>query len=129
MKLKQIDSWEEDVPKKPKSIKGIQNKINELELDLEAIIEEHNKYTLPNSNEAAKWMNSLPINSLYDSLLCDNDKYTSFFSIRNMHHRPKLRKLFEKTLDEYESLKSELQVKRIDKVLAKIKKVENKHGI
>lgn len=127
MKSKQIDDWGEEKPKKPKSIRAIKKAIKELELDLEAIIEEHKKYTFPTPSEAGNWINSLPINTLKDSISYEKGSFSSFFSIRNMHHRPALAKLFDKKIDEYEQLKSDLQVKQIDATLKKIKDIETKH--
>lgn len=108
-----------------KSIKKLQHEVEELSLDLIAIADEHDKYSLPSGLVSANWIDSLPIETLSESLNVSKGEPRSGFSLRGLVHRPKLRKLYDKTKDELESKASELTIKKIDLILKQIRKIEN----
>jgi hypothetical protein len=103
----------------------MQHEIDELALDLIAIAEEHDKYSFPLNVNQDKWINSLPIDTLYESLNVSKGEPRSGFSLRGLPHRPKLRKLYEKIKEEFELKASELIVRKIDLILKQIGKIEN----
>jgi hypothetical protein len=107
------------------NVKVLQETVEELGLDLKALAEEHDKYCLNYSTEAEaiNWFNSLPIETLSDSLNREYKKPRSKYSLHDMRHKFALRKLHEKKKEELESLKRNLNIAKIDLIISKISKI------
>lgn len=107
-------------------VKKLQRSVNELNLDLEAIQEEHDRYALDVSkDETIDWFHSLPIESLMESLNLDYKNPRTKFSLKDMKHKFALRKLHEQKKSKLEDEKIRLNVAKIDYILSKIKDIEN----
>jgi len=104
------------------SVKALQETVKELGLDLLALAEEHDKYCL-NSNtedEAWRWLHSMPIETLSDSLNNEHKRPRSKYSLHDMRNKFALRKLHEKKKGELEALQIQLNIAKIDLLLGKI---------
>jgi hypothetical protein len=107
-------------------VKKLQRSVNELNLDLEAIREEHDRYVLGASkDEAMDWFNSLPIETLCESLNREHKNPRTKFNLQDMKHKFALRRLHEQKKSKLEDEKIKLNVARIDCIIAKIQDIEN----
>lgn len=106
------------------SVKHLQDSVDDLGLDVQAIADEHDQYCLTATNEAEalNWFHSLPIESLSESLNRDHGRPRLKYSLRDMHHKFALRKLHEEKMEELERLKIRLSIAKIDAVLDMIAK-------
>jgi hypothetical protein len=107
------------------NLKQLQETVQELDLDLQAIAEEHDKYCLKTStdDEAMNWLHSLPIETLKDSLDKEHQRPRSKYSMHDIVHKSALRKLHEKKKNELESHKNKLNIARLDSLIAKIEEI------
>lgn len=109
-----------------KQVRKLQRNVNDLNLDLQAIQEEHDKYVLGGSkDEAIEWFNSLPIETLRDSLDREKKAPRTKYSLQDMRHKFALRRLHEQKKDQLEKEQSKLNLARIDHIAAQIKKIED----
>lgn len=107
--------------KNDKQIKRIQRKVNNLNLDLQAIIEEHDRYIPKASDEAiAKWFDSLPIETLKESLDREKHRPREKYSLHDMKHKFALRKLYNQKQIELEKEEQKLNLAKIEYLLDKI---------
>jgi hypothetical protein len=108
------------------SVKVLQETVEELGLDLQAIADEHDSYCLKSNTEedAIKWLHSLPIETLSDSLDKERQRPRKKYSLHDMHHKFALRKLHEKKKDELDKIKTNLNIAKIDSILSKINKIK-----
>jgi len=109
------------------SVKLLQETVEELGLDLQAIADEHDKYCLNSSteDEAITWLHSIPIETLSDSLNRERQKPRSKYSLHDMRHKFALRRLHEKKKEELEKLRIDLNIAKIDFILTQIANIEN----
>jgi hypothetical protein len=108
-----------------RQVKRLQRSVEELGLDLKAILEEHDRYRLKGTNEEIMdWFQSLPIETLRESCDREHGFPRTKYSLRDMQHNFALRKLHEKKTQEFERKQSELNVARINHVLAQIERVK-----
>ena len=118
MKLKNVNAAQQ--------VKKLQRNLKTLSLDLEAIIQEHDKYRLSGTNdEIMHWYQSLPIESLKESLERDRHIPQTKYSLHHMKHKFALRKLCLKKTEEFEKMKIELNLAKIDCALEVIRKCKN----
>lgn len=109
-----------------RQIKRLQRSVNELNLDLQAILEEHDRYRLKGSkDEIMEWFNSLPIETLFESLDNEHQRPRKKYSLQHMKHKFALRKLHEKKKQELEKKQTDLNIAKIDCILEKIERVED----
>lgn len=102
----------------------LKRNIRELQLDIKAIEEEHEHYCFKGSEEKVEsWFKSLPIESLFDSLTKDYNKPRNKYSLKDLHHKSELRKLYDKKTHELELKEIELSIAKIDIVLKNINEV------
>lgn len=108
------------------NVKSLQETVEELGLDLQAIADEHDKYCLKTNTEAdaIKWLHSLPIETLSDSLDKEHKRPRSKYSLHDMYHKFALRKLHEKKKEELDKLKSNLIIAKIDILLSRILEIK-----
>lgn len=107
-------------------VKRLQRSVSELDLDVKAILEEHDRYRMKGSDEEIlKWFQSLPIETLHESCDREHQKPRTKYSLHDMKHKFSLRRLHEKKVQELVKRKSELNVARINCILAQIEKVQN----
>ena len=109
------------------SVKALQETVEELGLDLQALAEEHDKYCFNYSSEdeALNWLHSLPIESLSDSINNECQRPRSKYSLHDMRHKFALRKLHEKKKDELETLQIQLNIAKIDLLIGKIENISD----
>jgi hypothetical protein len=108
------------------NVKILQQNVEELGLDLQALVEEHDRYALTNEDDAMNWFHSLPIESLSDSLNREHQRPRTRYSLHDMKHKFALRKLHEKKKEELEQLKTVLEIAKIDLVLKNISRTLHK---
>jgi hypothetical protein len=108
-----------------KQIKKLKKTVRELDLDLQAIIEEHDRYRFQDSDDKVmQWFESLPIETLSESLNKEHNKPRTKYSLHDLKHKFNLRKLHEKKSKELDQKKSELNVAKINHVLSQIYKIQ-----
>jgi hypothetical protein len=104
----------------------LRRNIRELNLDVQAIIEEHDRYRLGGDpNRIEEFFESLPIETLRESLERENGRPRTTFSLRDMHHKFGLRKLHDKKMEELARRQCEYNIARIEMLESKIRKVED----
>jgi hypothetical protein len=100
--------------------------IKELYLDVEGIIKEHDRYRLGGDQDRIEqFFESLPIETLRESLAREHGKPRTTFSLRDMHHKFGLRKLHDQKQQELECRQHEYNIAQIEVVQNKIRKVED----
>ena len=110
-------------------IKRLEREVRELALDIKAIIDEHDSYTIADTTEGVRqWFNSLPIESLNESLRRERGLPRTRPSLKDIDHRTGLRREHDRTKDAFEKAESDLRIARIELVMARIAKIEKKHG-
>ena len=104
------------------NLKQLQETVQELDLDLQAIAEEHDKYCLKTvtDDEAMNWLHSLPIESLKDSLDKEHQRPRSKYSMHDIVHKSALRKLHDKKKNELEIHNCKLNIATLDVLIEKI---------
>lgn len=107
------------------SVKRLQEEVNELGLDLQAIADEHDKYCLTYNTDAdaIQWLHSMPIETLSDSLNKEHQRPRVKYSLHDITHKSALRKLHSKKKDELEFIQIQLNIAMIDHLLGVIAKV------
>ncbi len=71
-----------------KQVKKLQRSVNDLYLDLQAIQDEHDKYILNTpKDKAVDWFQSLPIETLKESLDCDKNNPRTKYSLHDMKQK------------------------------------------
>jgi len=107
------------------NLKQLQNIVQELDLDLKALAEEHDKYCLKSTNDddAINWLHSLPIETLTDSLDKDHQRPRTKYTMHDIIHKSALRKLHEKKKTELEIQTHKLNIAKIDFLINKISDV------
>jgi len=109
-----------------RSIRELKRSVKELSLDLQDIIKEHDLYRLNKSKEELmKWFDSLPIDTLYDSIAKERQLPRRRYSLFDMKHKYDLRKLYEQKKEELELEERELRVAQINHIMVKIKRIED----
>jgi hypothetical protein len=102
------------------------NDVKELSLDLKAIIEEHDRYRLGgNPDRVEKFFESLPIETLRESIDFDSKCPREKYSLRDMHHKFGLRRYYYQKQHELELKQHQLNIAKIDIIISRIKKVED----
>ena len=100
--------------------------IKELYLDVNAIIEEHDRYRLGgDTNRIEEFFESLPIETLHESLERDSGKPRTTLSLRDMHHKFGLRRLHDQKQDELERRQHEYNVAKIEVIQNKIARIQD----
>jgi hypothetical protein len=113
-----------------KQIKKFQRNIKNLSLDVKAIIEEHDRYTLNGSKEEVeKWFHSLPIESLKESLNREYGRPRTRYTLHDMKHKFALRKLYEQKQDALVEEQRKLNIAKIDYILLQIERIQNGENI
>jgi hypothetical protein len=108
-------------------IRRLEREVRELALDVQAIIDEHDSYTIANTEEEVRrWFNSLPIESLNESLRRERGLPRTRPSLQDLSHRFSLRREHERTKEAFEQAESDLAVAKIELVMEDIAKVEKK---
>lgn len=108
-----------------RQIKRLQRSVEELDLDIKAILEEYDRYRMKGTNEEIMdWFQSLPIETLRES--CDRERGNPRckYSLKDMQHNFSLRRLHEQKTFEFQRKQSELNVARINHVLAQIERIK-----
>lgn len=108
---------------KTKTIKNIEQEIVETTLDIKAIMEEHDRYKFKSEQEAYTFIESLPIETLKESLDKDNGKPRSRISLKDIPHVNRLHREFDKKQDSLMKLKKDLFIAKIDELQEKINKI------
>jgi hypothetical protein len=109
-----------------KQVKRLQRSVRELDLDLKAIVEEHDRYRLQGpDDQVMNWFHSLPIETLAESLDIEHHKPRTKYSLHDMKHKFALRRLHEKKSKELEQKKSELNIAKINLVITQIERIQN----
>jgi len=108
-----------------KKIRSLKRKIKIASNDAEALIDEHDSYSFASNEEASKWMSSLPIETLMDSVNRDYNKPRSNPSLRDIKEKFKLKKLYYSKKEEIEKLNNELKQAYIEYVLYNIENLES----
>jgi hypothetical protein len=107
-------------------ISSIEKKIEETQNEIQAMVKEHDRNRLDVSNsELESWFNSLPIESLKESLDRDRNKPRRSYSLKNMLQKFRIRKQCMKKNDEAARLASKLVVAKSDFILEQIRKIED----
>lgn len=107
-------------------IKKLTKTVKELDLDIKAISDEHDRYCLKGSSEEImNWFKSLPIETLRESIDREHKKPRTKYSLRDMKHKFELRKLHDKKTEELYLKKIELNIAKIDLLLSKIEMENN----
>lgn len=105
-------------------LKLLKRNVKTLNLDLKALMQEHDHYALEGSDEDAKeWFHSLPIETLYDSISKDLFLPRRKYSLKDMKMKFYLKKEYEKTQEELERKKIQLNIAVIDDLLNQIKNI------
>ena len=105
-------------------LRRLRRSVMSLSLDVQAIEQEHDMYRLDGDLQTAEeWFHSMPIESLGDSLAHDRGYPLGKYSLHDMKHKFKLRKLHEQKLEELELKQIEFNVAKIENILSKIKKI------
>ena len=115
MKLKKTD-----LSKEAKSLRTQKIKVKKLSKDFEAIVDEHDYYTFSSEKEAMVWFQSLPIETLSESLSMDKKLPRQKPSLQDMHLKTKLRKDSYKVQNKLEKAMYDLNIANIDFILSKI---------
>jgi hypothetical protein len=97
--------------RKKDNIEKLQENVEELGLDIQALTEEQDWYYLADG---------LPIKTLYDSIVFDRKILRKRGSLRDIHHKIALEKIKNKKIDELEIKKHKLNAARIGLILEKI---------
>jgi|SRR5690606_296972 len=106
-------------------VRELERCVNDLNLDLQAIIQEHEHYIFNGSNEEVlSWFHSLPIETLSESMDFDAKKPRSKYSLSDMKRQFVLRKLHQEKLKELESKKIELSIAKIDNIINDIESIK-----
>jgi hypothetical protein len=98
------------------NIKTLKKRIRELSLDLKAISEEYSIYE-------SQDINRLPIDSLHDSITLQNGNIINRITLKSMHHKSGLKKLYGEKKDELEAIQRELNIAKIDAAMEKINEI------
>lgn len=107
-------------------VKRLQKCVKELNLDLQAILEEHDRYRLKGSDEEVmNWFHSLPIETLRESCERERGKPRTRYSLHDMRHKFALRRLHEQKCNELVAKQAELNIAKINCILAKIERIQN----
>jgi hypothetical protein len=107
-----------------KQVSKLQRNVNDLSLDLQAIKEEHDRYTFGSSKDKViEWFSSLPIESLLDSIDHEKHKPRTRFNLQDMHHKFALRKLHNQKQDQLERETTKLNIVKIDQIINRINKI------
>jgi len=109
---------------KSRSAEASQLKLSrdELDLHLQALSEEHDRYCLP-AELGSDWFDCFPIETLMESLDDDVGLERTKYSLHDMHHRFAIKRALIDKREELESKDSELLVANIDSLLEKIKSI------
>ncbi len=105
-----------------KKIRDLQKKAHELSLDIQAIVKEHDSYTI--RGDAKNWLERLSVETLNDSLCIEHDVRKDALPLTVMKHKFGLRKLHEKTQEELDQVQSELKTEKIDALLNRINQID-----
>lgn len=106
-------------------VKRLEKSVKELGQDVQAILEEHDRYRLKGSNEEImEWFQSLPIETLKESLDRERQKPRTKYSLHDMQHKFTLRKLHEQKTLELECKQTDLIVAKINHVLTQIDRIK-----
>lgn len=112
--------------KSANQVSRLQRSVNSLNLDLQAIKEEHDRYVLTGSNEEIMgWFHSLPIETLNESCARERSKPRTKYSLHDMKHKFALRKLHDKKKELLELEQIKLNVAKIDTLISKIESIQN----
>lgn len=103
--------------------KQLEEEIKETTLDIKAIIEEHDRYKFKSDKEVYAFMESLPIETLRDSLNKDLGKPRSKISLKDIPHIAKLYREFDKKQESLQKLKNDLFIAQVDELQEKINKI------
>lgn len=104
----------------------LRNDVRELTLDVKAIIEEHDRYRLGgNIEQIEKFFDSLPIETLRDSILFEKNQPRERYSLKDMCHKFGLRRYYHQKKHELDLKQHELNIAKIDIIISRIKKVED----
>lgn len=108
-----------------RQVKRLEKSVKELGLDVQAILEEHDRYRLKGSNEEImEWFQSLPIETLHESLDRERQKPRTKYSLHDMTHKFALRRLHEQKIRELDRKQTDLNVAKINLILAQIERVK-----
>lgn len=103
--------------------KQIEKEIKKTTLDIKAIMEEHDRYKFKSDKEAYAFMESLPIETLTDSLNKDLGKPRSRISLKDIPHVNKLHREFDEKQESLKKLKNDLFIAQIDELQEKINNI------
>ena len=106
-----------------RTVKRLEKNIQELTLDLKAIVDEHDRYCWPSHEQAAAWLESLPIETLHESLERQLGYPRHKMSLHDLRHKFGLRRLHEVTQYELEQTERELRIAKYDRALKKIERI------
>jgi hypothetical protein len=104
-------------------VKKLEKSIQELSLDLKAIIDEHDQYCWPSHEHAAAWFESLPIETLRESVEREHGEPRHKMSLHDLKHKFGLRRLHEKTQAKLEQKERDLRVVRYEQVIREIERI------
>jgi len=105
-------------------VERLEKKVDDLLLDLDAIADEHNRYRFGGMGAAESWINSLPIETLRESVSREHGHPRTKLALGDFKHKTGLRRLHEEYQDQLEQTEIELNVARIDKALEQIGKIK-----
>ena len=117
---------------KSKITKASRNKVSKakvrvksLSADAEYLINEHDSYSFESNEAAASWFESLPIETLEESLNIDYGRPTGKFSLKDMSNKFSLRRAYGKKSEELEMAVRDLNIANIDYIMSKVESVRN----
>ena len=122
MKLKNDDLIEQ--------IKNLQHNINSLNLDIQAIKKEYDKYIFSNSEDIImKQITSLPLETLKDFLEYEKNNKRTTYSLKNIKYKSLLRKTHEQKVNELEAEKIKLNEAKINCLQYCIEEIKKQYNI
>ena len=110
----------------PSEVIDLQISVEELDIGVRAIIEEHERFSPKGSDkEIWSWFSSFPIESLRESLDFDLKRYRAKYSLKDMKYKFHLRKMYNKAILQLEEKKSELQLAKVNYLLKMIQETQS----
>lgn len=108
-------------------VNKLSRRISTLTRDLDKIVLKHDKLRPPGGVEgAAKWLESMPIEDLNESLEYDRGIYPDRLSLPALYEKSRLRRLYDQKTSEIEAIISKKTEVECDLILEKIENIQSK---
>lgn len=107
--------------------KKLEREMKRLAKDIDNIVSQHNSFTKDHTSISAQnWIESLPVESLKDSVNIENGKPTKKLTLGDLVQKSQLAKQFEEKTDKLDILAHKHNEAKIGAVLDKIEKLLKK---